>query len=316
MDELRRIDLNLLLALHALLAEKHVSRAALRLHKSQPAVSHSLALLREHFGDPLLMRRGGRMELTVRAEALVRPLNEALSSLNGLLAASEFEPANLRRRFRLSLSDYAARVMLPQLVRHVRQHAPGVDLAISQASREAMLAQLADGELDLALGIFPEVPPDIQIEELFQEHFVSVADKAVLPASGSMSFDDWIERPHAMVSLRPDAPDEIGNAVAAHGRRRHIALVLPHWSAAVDVIAGTDLVLTVASKAVGPMQRHKALRKFATPLTLPHFAYQQAWHTRRTEDAAHRWLREAIAGLILDGDGKSGTLGGAIGLVP
>ena len=302
MDELRRIDLNLLLALQALLAEKHVSRAALRLHKSQPAVSHSLARLREHFGDPLLMRRGGRMELTVRAEALARPLNEALSSLNGLLAAPEFDPAKVSRRFRLSLSDYAARVVLPQLVRHVRQHAPGLDLAISQASREAMLAQLVDGELDIALGIFPEVPPDIQVHELFRERFVSVADKAVLPASGGLSFDEWVERPHAMVSLRPDAPDEIGNAVAAYGRRRHIALVLPHWSAAVDVLAGTDLVLTVASRAVGRMQKHKTLRMFPTPLALSQFAYQQAWHSRRSEDAAHRWLRTTIATLLNDSE--------------
>ncbi|WP_457329512.1 LysR family transcriptional regulator [Rhizobacter sp. P5_C2] len=302
MDELRRIDLNLLLTLHALLTEKHVSRAALRLHKSQPAVSHSLALLRKHFGDPLLMRRDGRLELTVRAESLVRPLGEALSSLNGLLAAPVFDPARLKRRFRLSLSDYAARVVLPQLVRHVREHAPGVDLAISQASREAMLAQLFDGELDLALGIFPDLPADIQVQELFQERFVSVADRAVLPASGFLTFDQWVERPHAMVSLRHDAPDEIGNAVAVHGRRRHLALVLPHWGAAMDVLAGTDLILTVASRAVGSMQKHKTLRKFETPLKLPQFAYQQAWHSRRTEDAAHRWLRVAVA-TLLNGNG-------------
>lgn len=298
MDELRRIDLNLLLTLHALLTEKHVSRAALRLHKSQPAVSHSLALLRAHFGDPLLMRRSGRLEWTVKAESLIGPLGEALASLNGLLAAPAFDPARASRRLRLALSDYAARVVLPQLVRHVRTHAPGLELAISQASREAMVAQLIDGELDLALGIFPQLPADIQVQELFQERFVSVADKATLPASGRLTFDEWIARPHAMVSLRPDAPDEIASALAAHGRRRHLALVLPHWSAAMDVVAGTDLVLTIASRAVGTMQKHKTLRKFAPPLALAPFAYQQAWHSRRTEDATHRWLRTTIAALL------------------
>src|SRR5690606_33215975 len=136
MDELRRIDLNLLLTLHALLAEKHVTRAALRLHKSQPAVSHSLAQLRSHFDDPLLVRRDARLALTARAQALVQPLQEALSSLNALLAAPQFDPAVVRGRFRLALSDYAARILLPPLVRHLRQHAPGLDLAISQASRE------------------------------------------------------------------------------------------------------------------------------------------------------------------------------------
>lgn len=86
MDELRKIDLNLLLALHALLSEKHVTRAALRLHRSQPAVSHALAQLRKHFDDPLLVRQNGRMALTTLAQSLATPLQDALGSLNGLLA--------------------------------------------------------------------------------------------------------------------------------------------------------------------------------------------------------------------------------------
>ncbi|MCL9843653.1 LysR substrate-binding domain-containing protein [Ralstonia solanacearum] len=294
MDELRRIDLNLLLALHALLAEKHVTRAALRLHKSQPAVSHALAQLRTHFNDPLLVRRNGRMTLTARAQALEQPLNDALIRLNGLLGAPEFDPSQARRRFRLSLSDYAARIVLPPLVRHVRQFAPGLDLAISQASRDAMIAQLADGELDLALGIFPDAPGDIKVQDLFPEAFISLADRAVLPAKGDLSLEEWLQRPHMMLALRPDANDEIEQALASQGLRRHIALALPHWSAAVELLAGTDLILTVASRAVGPIRRHRNLRQFAPPLVLPRFAYQQAWHARREGDPAHHWLRQTI----------------------
>ncbi|MEV6591434.1 LysR family transcriptional regulator [Streptomyces acidicola] len=294
MDELHRIDLNLLLALHALLTEKHVTRAATRLHKSQPAVSHSLAQLRTHFDDPLLVRHGGRMTLTARAQALVLPLEDALNSLNGLLAAPDFDAARTRRRFRLSLSDYASRIVLPPLVRHVRSEAPGLDLAISQASRDAMLAQLADGELDLALGIFPQPPEDIAVQDLFHETFVCLADKAVLPVKGGLSLEQWLERPHIMLALRPDAQDEIEQALSARGLRRHLAVTLPHWSAAVDLLPGTDLILTVASRAVGPLHRNKTLRRFAPPLEIPGFAYQQAWHARRTNDPAHAWLRQAL----------------------
>ncbi|MFI1213518.1 LysR family transcriptional regulator [Streptomyces sp. NPDC020802] len=294
MDELNRIDLNLLLTLHALLTEKHVTRAAARLRKSQPAVSHSLAQLRTHFDDPLLVRHGGRMTLTARAQALVHPLEDALNSLNGLLAAPDFDPAHTRRRFRLSLSDYASRIILPPLVRHLRSEAPGLDLAISQASREAMLVQLTDGELDLALGIFPQPPEDIEVQDLFREEFVCLADKAVLPAKGGLSLEEWLQRPHIMLALRPDANDEIERALTDRGLRRHLAVTLPHWSAAVDLVAGTDLILTVAGRAVGPLQRHKTLRKFKPPLELPHFAYQQAWHARRTNDPAHSWLRQAL----------------------
>ncbi|WP_109512719.1 LysR family transcriptional regulator [Pseudomonas ovata] len=294
MDELRKIDLNLLLALHALLTERHVTRAAQRLHRSQPAVSHALAQLRAHFNDPLLIRQHGQMALTSRAQALARPLQEALGSLNGLLAAADFDPALAQRRFRLSLSDYASRLVLPRLVGHLRQVAPGIHLAISQASRETVLAQLLDGELDLALGLFPAVADDVRVQDLFEERFVSLADKRVLPRRGGLALDDWLARPHVMLAMRPDAQDEVERALAAKGLQREIVLVMPHWSAAVEVLPGTDLILTVARRAIGSLKAYKGLREFKPPLALAPFAYQQAWHRRKDSDPGHRWLREAI----------------------
>ncbi|QXI31751.1 LysR family transcriptional regulator [Pseudomonas promysalinigenes] len=293
MDELRKIDLNLLLALHALLTEKHVTRAALRLHRSQPAVSHALAQLRAHFDDPLLIRQRGQMTLTARAQALAKPLQDALGSLNGLLAAPLFDPGQAHRRFRLSLSDYASRIILPPLVRYLRRVAPGIDLAISQASRETMLAQLLDGELDLALGIFPDLPAGIITQTLFEDSFISVADHQVLPAAGELTLEQWLTRPHVLMAMHPDAYDEIEQALTEQGLRRHIALALPHWSAAVDVLSGTDLILTVAKRALGP-QLHPSLCQFAPPLPIAALAYQQAWHARKDSDPGHRWLREAV----------------------
>lgn len=295
MDELRRIDLNLLLTLHALLTEKHVTRAALRLHRSQPAVSHALAQLRAHFDDPLLVRRKGQMELTVRACALMQPLHDALTSLNGLLGGTmAFAPLQARGRFRLAMSDYATRIVLPRLTRHVRQFAPGLDLAISQVSRDAMLVQLTDGELDLALGLFPDAPEHIRVQALFSEGYISVADKATLPAEGGLSLQEWLQRPHVLVALRPDANDEVERALALLGLERRIAIALPHWSVAVELLEGTDLILTVASRAVEPLQRHGSLRQFAPPLEISPFAYQQGWHIRRENDPAHQWLRQAV----------------------
>src|SRR5436309_288049 len=117
MDDLRRIDLNLLLTLHALLTEQHVTRAAVRLHKSQPAVSHALAQLRDIFDDPLLVRRENGLTLTARARDLLGPLDDALGQLNGLVGESTFDAAHARRCFRLALSDYGARSVLPALMR-------------------------------------------------------------------------------------------------------------------------------------------------------------------------------------------------------
>ncbi|PYB88153.1 LysR family transcriptional regulator [Pseudomonas fulva] len=294
MDQLRRIDLNLLLALHALLTERHVTRAAIRLHRSQPAVSHALAQLREHFDDPLLVRQGGKMMLTPRAQALAQPLEHALADLEGLLSTPQFDATQARRCFRLSLSDYAARIILPPLLRHVRRVAPGIDLAVSQASREAMVAQMLDGELDLALGVFPELPQGIIAQSLFDDRFVSVADQQTLPATGELSLSQWLARPHVLVATRPDAFDEIDRTLASQGHRRHIALALPHWSAAVQVLKDTDLILTVARRAVAPLPAHAGVREFIPPVPLDCIDYRQAWHSRKDGDAGHRWLRETV----------------------
>lgn len=294
MDELRKIDLNLLLTLHALLSERHVTRAALRLHRSQPAVSHSLALLRAHFNDPLLIRKNGQTTLSARALGLLPPLELALSDLNRLMGTPEFDPATACRRFRIAMSDYAAQIILPRLVARLRHAAPGFDLAVSQASREMMLAQLEDGELDLAFGVFPQAPASICQQALFDERFICLADPAFLPPNRTLTLTQWLERPHLKLAMQPDAVDEIGKALAAAGLQRRVCVALPHWTAAVNLLPGTDMVLTVASRSVSALQQPHALCRFEPPLPLPDFRYTLAWHPRKEPDPAHRWLRQAV----------------------
>lgn len=297
MDDLRRIDLNLLLTLNALLSEQHVSRAALRLHRSQPAVSHALAQLREIFADPLLVRRGGRLQLSPRAQSLREPLQHALQQLDGLLGSPGFEAGKSRRTFRLSMSDYGARVLLPGLLRQVREEAPGVDLVVSQGSREAMLGQLIDGEVDLALGVFPDWPAEVQRQVLFEESFVCVADRRNLPQRAGLSLSQWLHRPHVLVAVRPGIDNEIDRALQQVGEQRRIALTLPHWGVAQTLLVGTDLILTVARRSLSGARLDPALRIFAPPLAIAPFAFAQAWHARREGDAGHAWLRSRVASI-------------------
>lgn len=294
MDDLRRIDLNLLMTLHALLEEEHVTRAAVRLNKSQPAVSHALSQLRAHFDDQLLIRREGKLAMTAKARRLQRPLRDALLQLNGLMSNDGFDPVTAKRQFRLGMSDYAARTILPSLVRLLRVEAPGIDLGIVQGtSRESMIAQLVDGDLDLAMGIFPDTPPDIHVQGLFEDQFICVADSNVVPQGKSLTFEDWLSRPHVMLALRPDAIDEIDLVLARKHVARRNALAMPHWSAAIDLLVGTDLVLTVASRAVS--NARPGLTVFSPPLEIPPFTYHCAWHARRDGDFGHGWLRQVIA---------------------
>ncbi|MCW3479217.1 LysR substrate-binding domain-containing protein [Neisseriaceae bacterium JH1-16] len=292
MNNLRRIDLNLLVILEALLAERHISRAAERLHMSQPAVSHALGRLRQLFDDPLLVRGAQGMAPTARALELNRPLAEALRQVHAVLGPTAFDPATAERTFRLGMSDYGAAAVLPALIKMLRREAPGVVLRVSQHSREAMAAQVADGELDLALGVFPQLPDGLRTETLFEEQFACALDAATLADGQHWDLETYLARPHALVAVRPDSVDEIDRALAACGARRHIALTLPHWSVAPALIAGTDLVLTAARRC---LSHAPSLAILPVPFALAPFAFTQIWHARADSDPGHAWLRARLA---------------------
>lgn len=308
MNNLAGIDLNLLVVLDALLAERHVSRAALRLNKSQPAVSHALARLRALFDDPLLVRHGGQLEPTVRALEIAPRLAEALAHMRQLVGSQPFDPGRERHVFRLAMSDYAALVLLPQLMAVLRRQAPNVDLIVSQASREVMMSQTIDGEIDLALGVFPTLAEDLRTSLLFEEYFACLADGASLGDEKAMDLAAYLERPHILVSLRGDTGNEIDLALSAAGHKRRIALALPHWSAAPGLVLGTDLVLTVARRILPREGETGPLAIFAPPFAIPPFSFRQIWHRRRDGDPAHRWLRELINEILSPPDAMPASM--------
>lgn len=298
MNNLASVDLNLLVVLEALLAERHVSRAAVRLNRSQPAVSHALARLRILLDDPLLVRRGGRLEPTARATEIAPQLGEALGRMRHLLTPAGFDPATERRTFRLGMSDYGAAVMLPTLLPLIRAQAPHVDLVVSQASREVMAAEVMDGETDLAFGVFPDLDQSLRVHRLFEEHFACLADTENLAGRPGMDMATYLARPHALVALRGDRESEVDAALAVLGFKRRLCLVLPHWSVAPGLIAGTDLVLTVARRTLPSRPEDNGLHVFAPPFDIPPFGFQQIWHRRRDGDPAHQWLRRQIRDFV------------------
>jgi len=298
MNNLRRIDTNLLVTLHALLLEKHISRAAIRLHKSQPAVSHALAHLRTIFDDPLLIRRGNVLELSVKASNLLSPLTVALEGLENLLETPIFIPAETQRTFRLSMSDYGAWLILPELVRRLRIEAPGISLLVTQAGRETMIAQVNEGEVDIALGVFPGLDSKtLRQQALFEDRFVSVADASTLPVSGTLSLPEWLDRPHVAVTHPSVSELEIESALQVLGLERKRQITLPHWRVANDLIPGSDLILTVASRNLVPL--HNSLRIFEPPLAIKPFSFRQLWHLRREADPAHQWLCQQIMNIAV-----------------
>lgn len=296
MNDLRRVDLNLLVILDALLCEQHVTRAAERLHLSQPAVSHALARLRDLLGDPLLVRQGGTLVPTARALELTAPLTEALAQVQALLAPNRFEPASAKRRFRVAMSDYSAAIFLPELVRMLRLEAPGIDLQIIQASREGMVDGVLNGDLDLAAGVFPDMPAQLRTTPLFEERYTCLVDRNSLPENATLDLPTYLSRPHVLLEMRGSGTPEIERALTLIRERRHVAISLPHWGVAPQLIEGTDLILTVSSR--GLLHIDPPLLAVPPPFHIPSFAFELAWHARRGGDSGLQWLIGRVQGVL------------------
>ncbi|WP_160109626.1 LysR substrate-binding domain-containing protein [Pseudomonas izuensis] len=294
MNDLRRIDLNLLVILDTLLSEQHVTRAAERLHLSQPAVSHALARLRDLLGDPLLVRAGASLVPTPRALELMAPLAEALAQVQSLLAPNGFEPATAKRTFRLAMSDYGAAIVLPGLTRLLRREAPGIDLQISHASREGMLDGVLNGDIDIAVGVFPEMPNELRSTLLFEEHYACLVDRNSVPVDGALDLPTYLSRPHVLLEMRGSGTPEIERALTTLRERRRVAISLPHWNVAPELISGTDLILTVATRALRDIDQ-QSLVVVPPPFHIPSFDFVLVWHKRRGGDQALSWLNQKIA---------------------
>ncbi len=296
---LRNIDLNLLVVLDALLTEKHVTRTGARLHLSQPAISHSLSKLRVLLDDPILIRQGSEVVLSALAQNLQAPLKEILSQIEILLGKSiDFVPANSHRTFRLAMSDYGAAIVLPKLLRQLRAEAPNTTLVVTQDSRHGMFEQIAQGKIDLALGVFPNLSADISSEVLFEETFSCLLDRSTLPASGLLDLDNYLLRPHISVSVDGCSNGEIDRLLRDEGLQRRIAVSVPHWRTAPSMISNTDLILTVATRTLHNALLDEELVSLSPPLPIPPFPFVQIWHNRFGEDPAHMWLREQVRHVV------------------
>ena len=292
---LRNIDLNLLVVLDALLTEKHVTRTGVRLHLSQPAISHSLSKLRGLLDDPLLIRQGNEVVLSALAQNLQAPLKAVLGQIETLLGQSiDFVPADSQRTFRVAMSDYGAAIVLPKLLVQLRKQAPDTSLVVIQDSRLGMLEQIEHGKIDLAVGVFATLPADSSCDVLFEETFTCLLNRRSLPENGVLDLDSYLARPHLLVSMDGSTQGEVDNVLRARGLQRRVAVNVPHWGAAPGMIVDTDLILTVATRTLDAVPLGDSLVTLPPPLSVAPFNYVQVWHQRFDQDPAHRWLRELV----------------------
>lgn len=292
--DIRNVDLNLLVAFDALLAERSVSRAAVRLHLSQPAASALLARLRELFGDPLLLRSARGMLPTPRALELLGPVRQVLDEIDTIIQPrAAFDASKAVHTFTLSASDYVEYTLLPALVDYLEHKAPGVRLKVVPLDVQSVAKQMESGEVDLCITGLQNAAPGLHVRPLYTERIVSVVRRNHPGVGERLTLDRFCSMEHIQVSVQGSGfSNRIDVALAALGRKRYARLMVPHYLLVAEIVARSDMISSLPQRlAQGYAKR---LRILELPLDVQGFTVGEVWHERNQRDPAQQWLRDLL----------------------
>lgn len=296
MHSINEVDLNLLSVFRAMNEERHVTRAAKSLGITQPALSHALNRLRETLGDPLFVKSSQGMVATPRAEALARPIAEALALLEReLFGAVDFSPQTLKRTFRVRTTDLVESCLLPGLLRQLEAEAPEVKVVTTALNFELPKESLESGQCDLAIaGFFGELPGGFYQQKLFVDPFLCAVRKKHprLGKKKSVSLGNYCDERHILIAPGGELRGTVDRVLGS--KKRTLVAGLSNFMVSGWVLAESDAVLTAPSRTIALIAKAFPLHTFEPPLRLTPISVVQVWHQRNHEDAAHRWFRDQI----------------------
>lgn len=292
--DLAELDLNLLLALDALLAEASVTRAAQVLGVSQPAMSKALRKLRQQLGDELLVPSGRGLVRTPRAVRIQQSLRHGLASLRRALQEEDgFSPSTATAAFSIAANDIVGVKLIPALMARLGHEAPGVSVAVGPLDPSDLLSQLELGALDLALGVTFVEAPGLKQRSLLVDDWVCLLRQGH-PDAGGLELGRFLALSHALCSPRGEGIGVVDAALAALGERRRVALRTRYFIGAAMAIASSDLVLTMPRRAGERLAEMLGLCVVEPPLALPPIELVALWHERMDDAPAHRWFRGVL----------------------
>jgi DNA-binding transcriptional LysR family regulator len=294
-NDFRGIDLNLLIAFMVLFREQSVSAAAGKLHLGQPAVSASLARLRQLFDDPLFIRSGQRMRPTSRAQQLHQSLLPLITQLqSAIFAADEFDPAHAQATLTLGMTDWVEVLLMPRLLPRLAQAAPGIRINIVKSDPFSDALQLENGGLDMAVSVALPRQPHINRAAIASMNFVTLWHPNQLALEAPLSLRQYAALPQLMVSYQSAQRSQIDALLEEQGLARQVIYTTPHFSAIPGLLQNMPVIATVPAELGALWQRQFAFSSCQVALAIPDFELSLLWHERNNSHAALMWLKALL----------------------
>lgn len=303
-----QLDLNLLTVFDALVEQRSVTKAAQQLNLTQSAISHALRRLRETIGDPLFVRAGGELQLTVRARGMAPGVRDALVRLRQAMMPLEFDPSTAHRAFTIAAGSYFCTMLVPKLIARVRAIAPGVVLRIVPAEA-GLLAALNEGMVDIAIGGFERVPEDLVVENLFREELVWISSTPATLEEVRLRPEVVVRMRHMHVhprhvfeasfgalqdSLIDSIPLEQASTLDDFRGGGPIEAIVHDGMTAAAIVAETDLVALIP-RQLAERERQRLGLHVIEPVPSPQIVdARMLIHSRMAGDVGLQWLRRII----------------------
>lgn len=308
--DLKDIDLNLLVVFQQLLADRRVSKVATNLGLSQPGVSNALARLRKLTDDPLFLRTPKGMEPTPLAEQLAAPTAHALEVIHAAFnQKAAFDPATSKRAFRVGMTDIGEIYFLPGLMKELARLAPGVSLSTVRNTTVNLRDEMEDGQVDLAIGLLPQLKAGYFRQELFRQHYVCMFRRGHALDKKSISLREFSAAEHVVVVADGTGHGKIDELIGRQKIARKVVLTVPHYVAVGHILHDSDLVATVPERLAQALIAPFDLACVRHPARLPEIAISLFWHGRHHRDPGVAWLRSLVTRLY--GEAGEAAPGGA-----
>jgi LysR family transcriptional regulator, nod-box dependent transcriptional activator len=302
---LQRLDLNLLVALDALLTERNVTRAAERIHISQPGMSAALQKLRQHFSDPLLERIGRNMELTARGRALAEPVRTILTQIRELNDQSKsFDPSQAQRVFRISATTYCCELFAVPLISRLQEKAPMISVQFEELSSDTF-DRMMNGQIDFAITISARLLDKIEehgsflrSEKLFTDQFVVAVAKNNPHTEDTISFDQLCGMGYVETRFDSIIVGVSELVWRQQPKQPQTRGWLPNFHLTLDTVGQTDMAAILPSLLVILRGQRYGVRSMPVPFEMPLLEETLYWHKRNESDAGHRWMAQTLKEVV------------------